>query len=194
MRTDVLLGRDERSSARPWAVRKVKNLTLFPSARTLVCSIYGVGTSPPSLPHERPLRKAHLKLTSSRHSLARALPVIGAVGGAAWYMTRLARGTEGASALSLLPFPPHSCVGRADDPPFPLPPLARPSNLPFKRTQTPRSISLLPQLSPKLFTPAVVWDKKNNPHPWQHVKENQQVKLFAVNHKYDGEPWKRDRL
>jgi NADH dehydrogenase (ubiquinone) 1 alpha subcomplex subunit 4 len=54
--------------------------------------------------------------------------VFGAVGGAAWYLTRLARGTE------------------------------------------------------------VVWDKKNNPHPWQHVKENQQVKLFAVNHKYDGEP------
>lgn len=54
--------------------------------------------------------------------------VVGAVGGAAWYLSRLARGTE------------------------------------------------------------VVWDKKNNPHPWQHVKENQQVKLFAVNHKYDGEP------
>lgn len=119
-------GRDERSDARPWAVQKLGKLTPFPLlGLSFAASTVSVRLCRLSLTNV-PLRKPNLKLTPSRHSLARASPVIGAVGGAAWYMTRLARGTEGASALSLLPFPPHHRVGRADDPPFPTSP-TRPS-------------------------------------------------------------------
>ncbi|KAL7412014.1 NADH-ubiquinone reductase complex 1 MLRQ subunit-domain-containing protein [Mrakia frigida] len=42
--------------------------------------------------------------------------------------------------------------------------------------------------------PDVVWDRQGNPRPWEHVKPNQQVKLFAVNHVHDGEPYRREKL
>ncbi|KZT60235.1 hypothetical protein CALCODRAFT_492821 [Calocera cornea HHB12733] len=59
--------------------------------------------------------------------------IVGAVGGAAWYLTRLARG------------------------------------------------------------PDVIWDRRNNPTPWQHVTQDTNTKMFAVNGKFD-KSWSRDRL
>ena len=35
-------------------------------------------------------------------------------------------------------------------------------------------------------------DHKNNPHPWHDIKEGEQVKLFALNQKYDGR-WERTK-
>ncbi|KAI9484500.1 NADH-ubiquinone reductase complex 1 MLRQ subunit-domain-containing protein [Zychaea mexicana] len=40
--------------------------------------------------------------------------------------------------------------------------------------------------------PDVAWDHKNNPYPWQDIKEGEQVKLFALNQKYDGR-WERTK-
>ncbi|RHZ86394.1 hypothetical protein Glove_51g47 [Diversispora epigaea] len=33
--------------------------------------------------------------------------------------------------------------------------------------------------------PEVVWDQKNNPTPWNNIQEGTQVKLLAVNQKFD---------
>lgn len=30
--------------------------------------------------------------------------------------------------------------------------------------------------------PDACWDRKNNPHPWLHIKENEQVKLYSPSH------------
>ncbi|KAF1802833.1 NADH-ubiquinone reductase complex 1 MLRQ subunit-domain-containing protein [Mucor lusitanicus] len=38
--------------------------------------------------------------------------------------------------------------------------------------------------------PDVAWNHKANPHPWQEIKENEQVKLLAYNQKYDHR-WER---
>ncbi|KAJ1989369.1 hypothetical protein H4R33_002093 [Dimargaris cristalligena] len=65
------------------------------------------------------------------------LPIIGimtfAVGGAGWYLTRLARGPE------------------------------------------------------------VAWDKKNNPYPWLHIKQDENAKLMSVSHDF-ARSWNRDRF
>ncbi|KAF7724571.1 hypothetical protein EC973_000879 [Apophysomyces ossiformis] len=37
----------------------------------------------------------------------------------------------------------------------------------------------------QLRSPEVSWDHKNNPHPWQEIKDGEQVKLVAVNQKYN---------
>ncbi|CED85559.1 NADH-ubiquinone reductase complex 1 MLRQ subunit [Phaffia rhodozyma] len=77
--------------------------------------------------------------------------VIGAVGGAGWYLSRLARGPD----------------------------------------VLPRHFSLTNVI---LRSSSLIWDRNGNPQPWQHIKENQQVKLLAINHKHEGEPWRRDRF
>jgi len=59
--------------------------------------------------------------------------IVGAVGGAGWYLTRLARG------------------------------------------------------------PDVIWDRRNNPRPWEHVTQDTNTKMFAVNKQFD-KSWSRDRL
>lgn len=41
--------------------------------------------------------------------------------------------------------------------------------------------------------PDVVWDRKNNPQPWQHVEPGTNTKLMSVNQKFDKQ-YKRDRL
>ncbi|KAL1930163.1 hypothetical protein VTP01DRAFT_1317 [Rhizomucor pusillus] len=33
--------------------------------------------------------------------------------------------------------------------------------------------------------PEVVWDRRNNPYPWQNIDQNTQVKLMTVNQKFD---------
>ncbi|CAI2189081.1 638_t:CDS:2 [Funneliformis geosporum] len=33
--------------------------------------------------------------------------------------------------------------------------------------------------------PEVIWDKKNNPTPWNNIEDGTQVKLIAVNQKFD---------
>ncbi|CAG8635042.1 8270_t:CDS:2, partial [Acaulospora morrowiae] len=33
--------------------------------------------------------------------------------------------------------------------------------------------------------PDVIWDRKNNPTPWNNVEEGTQVKLLTVNQKFD---------
>ncbi|CAG8670926.1 13022_t:CDS:2, partial [Ambispora gerdemannii] len=33
--------------------------------------------------------------------------------------------------------------------------------------------------------PEVVWDRKNNPQPWNNIDQDTQVKLFAINQKFD---------
>ncbi|KAI7898710.1 NADH-ubiquinone reductase complex 1 MLRQ subunit-domain-containing protein [Cokeromyces recurvatus] len=38
--------------------------------------------------------------------------------------------------------------------------------------------------------PDVVWNSKSNPHPWQEIKDGEQVKLIALNQKYDNR-WQR---
>ncbi|KAI8142232.1 NADH-ubiquinone reductase complex 1 MLRQ subunit-domain-containing protein [Fennellomyces sp. T-0311] len=40
--------------------------------------------------------------------------------------------------------------------------------------------------------PDVSWDHKGNPYPWQDIKEGEQVKLLALNQKYDGR-WERTK-
>ncbi|KAI8140171.1 WD40-repeat-containing domain protein [Fennellomyces sp. T-0311] len=41
--------------------------------------------------------------------------------------------------------------------------------------------------------PDVVWDRRNNPYPWQNIDQNTQVKLMTVNQKFD-KVYSRDRL
>ncbi|KAJ1980606.1 hypothetical protein H4R34_002388 [Dimargaris verticillata] len=41
--------------------------------------------------------------------------------------------------------------------------------------------------------PDVVWDRKNNPHPWLDVKQNENIKMFAVSHQFD-RSWTRDKF
>ncbi|KAF0403435.1 hypothetical protein F8M41_009244 [Gigaspora margarita] len=41
--------------------------------------------------------------------------------------------------------------------------------------------------------PDVIWDKKNNPTPWNNVDQGTQVKLMAVNQKFDRK-YSRDRF
>ncbi|KAI9311321.1 NADH-ubiquinone reductase complex 1 MLRQ subunit-domain-containing protein [Dichotomocladium elegans] len=41
--------------------------------------------------------------------------------------------------------------------------------------------------------PEVVWDRYNNPYPWQNIDQNTQVKLMTVNQKFD-KVYSRDRL
>ncbi|EPB89876.1 hypothetical protein PS15m_004839 [Mucor circinelloides] len=38
--------------------------------------------------------------------------------------------------------------------------------------------------------PDVAWNHKANPHPWQEIKDGEQVKLIALNQKYDHR-WER---
>ncbi|SCV68620.1 BQ2448_741 [Microbotryum intermedium] len=42
--------------------------------------------------------------------------------------------------------------------------------------------------------PDVIWDKRGNPEPWNSVKPDQNTKLYAVNQKFEGGSWKRDRI
>ncbi|KAJ2743010.1 hypothetical protein GGI20_004062 [Coemansia sp. BCRC 34301] len=44
-----------------------------------------------------------------------------------------------------------------------------------------------------LKNPEVVWDKTNNPYPWLHVKQNENVKLMDPNGRFEKQ-WSRDRL
>ncbi|CAB4405157.1 hypothetical protein RhiirA5_350248 [Rhizophagus irregularis] len=41
--------------------------------------------------------------------------------------------------------------------------------------------------------PEVVWDKKNNPTPWNNIQDGTQVKLMTVNHKCERK-YRRDRF
>jgi NADH dehydrogenase (ubiquinone) 1 alpha subcomplex subunit 4 len=41
--------------------------------------------------------------------------------------------------------------------------------------------------------PDVAWDHKSNPYPWQDIKEGEQVKLLALNQKYERR-WDRTKL
>ncbi|CAG8570758.1 3956_t:CDS:2 [Paraglomus occultum] len=41
--------------------------------------------------------------------------------------------------------------------------------------------------------PDVTWDRKNNPYPWLNVDQNTQVKLIAINQKFD-KTYSRDRF
>lgn len=41
--------------------------------------------------------------------------------------------------------------------------------------------------------PEVVWDRTNNPYPWQNIDQNTQVKFMTVNQKFD-KTYSRDRL
>ncbi|KAI7882392.1 hypothetical protein K492DRAFT_193648 [Lichtheimia hyalospora FSU 10163] len=40
--------------------------------------------------------------------------------------------------------------------------------------------------------PDVCWDHKHNPYPWQEIKDGEQVKLMALNQKYDSR-WERSK-
>ncbi|KAF8529234.1 NADH-ubiquinone reductase complex 1 MLRQ subunit-domain-containing protein [Hysterangium stoloniferum] len=40
--------------------------------------------------------------------------------------------------------------------------------------------------------PDIIWTK-SNPTPWNNVKQNENIKLMAVNHKFD-KSWSRDKL
>ncbi|KAG0165807.1 NADH dehydrogenase 1 alpha subcomplex subunit 4 ndufa4 [Apophysomyces sp. BC1015] len=42
----------------------------------------------------------------------------------------------------------------------------------------------------QLRSPEVTLDHKNNPHPWQEIKEGDQVKLLAVKQKHN-QRWDR---
>ncbi|EOR00188.1 NADH dehydrogenase 1 alpha subcomplex subunit 4-like 2 [Wallemia ichthyophaga EXF-994] len=43
--------------------------------------------------------------------------------------------------------------------------------------------------------PEVVWDRKNNPHPWQDIKPGQTTKLLNYNDQVGTEgKWSRNRL
>ncbi|KAJ9070084.1 hypothetical protein DSO57_1016981 [Entomophthora muscae] len=39
----------------------------------------------------------------------------------------------------------------------------------------------------------VVWDRKNNPRPWEHVDQNTNLKLFAHTDRFE-KSYTRDRL
>ncbi|KDN35676.1 hypothetical protein K437DRAFT_276956 [Tilletiaria anomala UBC 951] len=41
--------------------------------------------------------------------------------------------------------------------------------------------------------PDVIWDRKNNPTPWNNVEPGTNTKLMAVNHEFE-RTYKRDRL
>lgn len=41
--------------------------------------------------------------------------------------------------------------------------------------------------------PEVVWDRHNNPYPWQHIDQNTQLKLMTVNQQFE-KKYSRDRL
>ncbi|PWZ02400.1 hypothetical protein BCV70DRAFT_198685 [Testicularia cyperi] len=41
--------------------------------------------------------------------------------------------------------------------------------------------------------PDVIWDRKNNPTPWNNVEPGTNTKLMAVNQQFDKQ-YKRDRL
>lgn len=43
-----------------------------------------------------------------------------------------------------------------------------------------------------LRAPDVAWNHKHNPYPWQDIKEGDQVKLIALNQKYD-QRWERTK-
>ncbi|KAI8370098.1 NADH-ubiquinone reductase complex 1 MLRQ subunit-domain-containing protein [Choanephora cucurbitarum] len=40
--------------------------------------------------------------------------------------------------------------------------------------------------------PDVVWNHKENPHPWQEIKDGEQVKLITRNQKYSSR-WERSK-
>ncbi|KOS15817.1 hypothetical protein Malapachy_2231 [Malassezia pachydermatis] len=42
-------------------------------------------------------------------------------------------------------------------------------------------------------SPDVIWDKKNNPTPWNNVEQGTQYKLMNINGKFD-KMYRRDRL
>ncbi|KAJ2491525.1 hypothetical protein IWW37_002197 [Coemansia sp. RSA 2050] len=44
-----------------------------------------------------------------------------------------------------------------------------------------------------LRNPEVVWDKTNNPYPWLHVQQNENIKLMDPNGRFEKQ-WSRDRL
>ncbi|CAO1633566.1 unnamed protein product [Jaminaea pallidilutea] len=41
--------------------------------------------------------------------------------------------------------------------------------------------------------PDVIWDRKNNPQPWQNVQPGTQTKMMSVNQEFE-KKYKRDRL
>ncbi|KAI8369145.1 NADH-ubiquinone reductase complex 1 MLRQ subunit-domain-containing protein [Choanephora cucurbitarum] len=41
--------------------------------------------------------------------------------------------------------------------------------------------------------PEVVWDRTNNPYPWQNIDQDTQVKYMTVNQKFD-KKYARDRF
>ncbi|KDQ20612.1 hypothetical protein BOTBODRAFT_26614 [Botryobasidium botryosum FD-172 SS1] len=41
--------------------------------------------------------------------------------------------------------------------------------------------------------PDVIWDRKNNPTPWNHVEQNTNTKLMSHKHEFE-KSWSRDRL
>ncbi|KAI3628571.1 hypothetical protein GLX27_002365 [Malassezia furfur] len=41
--------------------------------------------------------------------------------------------------------------------------------------------------------PEVIWDKKNNPTPWNSIEPGTQYKLYNINGQFD-KTYKRDRL
>ncbi|EJU06482.1 hypothetical protein DACRYDRAFT_44631 [Dacryopinax primogenitus] len=41
--------------------------------------------------------------------------------------------------------------------------------------------------------PDVIWDRKNNPTPWNNVTQDMNTKMMAVNARFD-KSWVRDRL
>ncbi|PIA18893.1 hypothetical protein COEREDRAFT_79431 [Coemansia reversa NRRL 1564] len=44
-----------------------------------------------------------------------------------------------------------------------------------------------------LQNPEVVWNRHDNPYPWLHVKQNENVKLLDPNGRFEKQ-WSRDRL
>jgi NADH dehydrogenase (ubiquinone) 1 alpha subcomplex subunit 4 len=43
-----------------------------------------------------------------------------------------------------------------------------------------------------LKAPDVVWDHKDNPHPWLEIRDGEQVKLITMNQQYD-KRWDRKK-
>ncbi|KAJ2158127.1 hypothetical protein GGF46_003999 [Coemansia sp. RSA 552] len=44
-----------------------------------------------------------------------------------------------------------------------------------------------------LQNPEVVWNKKENPHPWQSVQQNENIKLLDYSNTFEKQ-WSRDKL
>ncbi|PLW48262.1 hypothetical protein PCASD_03277 [Puccinia coronata f. sp. avenae] len=42
--------------------------------------------------------------------------------------------------------------------------------------------------------PDIVWDRHNNPQPWNDVKQGQNTKMMAVNQEFPNGSYKRDKL